>query len=355
MLKHARWMFVLCVVAVVWMAPSALGAGKRQTQAAAKVKTDRAAQGWVEVAPQVLERRLGARVEHLGYGEQGLAWTIGEYQRQLEFLEAQQASYPSDDLARVIEELRENLARARRDLIVMSSGGGVAPAAAGCSSICYSATADAYPLSSTQGVGAVATAQFNSTCGFSGDTFAYAFARATLNGTTTTVTQSDPKSGTSANSYAAASVSGGSVSGISCYSTANSYAQSSALGIYYSTSTSNDQCPPPANLSVSISGTTYESFSLANCRTRTWTSSVSGGSGGYTYQWLRYGSVVGTGSSYTGSVCYYDDPGFTLTLNVSSGSVNGSASHSVTVFDNTGGGCFAPGVCCFAGVVGICP
>lgn len=355
MQTHARRMFVLCLSAAVTLAPAAFGAAAKkqpQTQDWSTIKAAKAAEGWVEVAPGVLERTLGNRVEHLGYGEQGLAWSIHEMERQLAFLEQEQRSHPSAELTRTIHELNDKLAQSRLDLLALSvsSSSASAPAVTGgsCTSICYSATASAYPLTSAQGVGATASATFNSSCGYSGSTYAYAYARATLGTTTTIITQSDPKSGNPISSYASASVNGGSVSGTPCYSSASSYAQSTALGIYYDTSATNSLCPP-APMTVTISGTNYENFNLANCRSKTWTSTVSGGNGVYSYQWLRGSTVVSTASSYTGSVCYYDDPGFTLTLNVSdSNGASGSKAYSVTVIDNTGGcgtcGCF--GIIC---------
>ncbi|MFN7961039.1 MAG: hypothetical protein U0002_07180 [Thermoanaerobaculia bacterium] len=298
------------------------------------------------IAPGVFERQRGAhKFEHLGYGRQGLTWSIKELDRQLQLMLREQSKYPSPELAQAILDLQATISRANQALAAMPTsltGVTAALASPSCSSICYSATADAYYFTASQGVGAVADASFNSACGYSGDTYAYAYARATLNGTTTTVTQQDTHPGTSVSSHAAATVSGGSITGTPCYSSANSYAQSSALGITYTTSDVNDSiCPVPANLTVGISGSSFESFTLANCRTRTWTSTVSGGNGVYSYQWRRDGVLVATTSSYTGSVCYYDDGGFTLTLSVSdSGGVTGSASKFVDVIYQ-GGGCAA--------------
>lgn len=349
--KYARWVFVVCVGAAIALAPPARGAVKskqQQSQSWAAVKAAKTAEGWIEVAPQVLERRLGTRVEHLGYGQQGLAWSLGELQQRLEFLKGEQENYPSADLDRTIAELTDMLARTRQTLLTRPDSNAAATSASGpsCTSICYSASGDAWPLTATQGVGAVASASFNSACGFSGDTYAYAYARATLGATTTVVAQTDgPKSGNPVSSYASASVNGGSVTGVPCYSESSAYAQSSALGIYYSQYDSNSSCPPVSNPTVTISGTTWESFTTFTCRSRTWTSTVSGGTGPYSYQWLRGTTVVGTASSYTGNVCAVDDPGFTLTLNVSDSAGRiGTDTHNVGVAapdpDPGGGTCF---------------
>jgi hypothetical protein len=166
-------------------------------------------------------------------------------------------------------------------------------------------------------VGAIADAGFNSSCGYSGDTYAYAYARATLNGTTTTVTQEDPRTGASVTSHASATVNGTA----DCSSTANSYAQSTALGISYTTSDSNSLCPVTASpLSATISGPTSVFGML--CKTITWTANVSGGTSPYTYAWTIDGASAGTGASASRHYCngYY-----TATVNLT---VYDSASHN---------------------------
>lgn len=339
MTKRKCWTVALCLGLMTLLGAHSLQAADSERQKWLELKAKMEAEGWEQIADSVFERQKGGnKVEHIGYGPKGLAWTIGELKRQLDSLRREYQTYPSEDLAKIIDELSIKIAGARRELRSMPEGmSNVIEFVTGpsCSNICYGATADAYHLTNTQGVGAVADAKFNSTCGYSGDTYAYAYARATLNGTTTTVTQSDPHTGTSVTSYAAAVVNGGPASGISCYSSANAYAQSTALGISYSTSDVNDSycpVPPVPPVTVTIYGTTYEQFSSYNCRSRTWTSSVSGGVSPFTYQWKRDGTVVGTGSSYTGSVCG-SDWGFTLELTVTgSNSVSGSDTHYVDVY-----------------------
>lgn len=334
---------VLCLVLMTFLGGSGLWAADPEKQQWAEIKTKMAAEGWKQISQGVFERRLGEnKVEHLGYGQEGLVWTIGELNRQLSLLNQEYQSYPSEDLAEVIDELGIKIANAKRELRNMPKGISsmtAAVAGASCSNICYSATADAYALTNVQGVAAVADAKFNSTCGYSGDTYAYAYARATLNGTTTTVTQQDPHTGTNVTSHAAASANGGSISGTPCYSSANSYAQSSALGISYSTSDTNSLCPviqTPTAPQVTITGTDYEYFIGTTCRSRTWSSTVTGGATPYTYQWKYNSTVVGTGSSYTRSVCPLAGS-FTLTLTVTgSNGLSGSDTHVVTVESEPG-------------------
>jgi hypothetical protein len=294
---------------------SRLWAADSKKQAVDEVRTRMKAEGWTEIVDGVFERKLGPnKVEHMGYGRTGLAWIVGEQTQRLENLMREYESYPSDDLAKTIDNLSVSISRMKGQLKDMPDGISSMTAnvtGGSCTSICYKATADAYPLTSSQGVGAVADSSFSSTCGYSGDTTAYAYARATLNGTTTIITQTDPHTGTSVTSHAAASVNGGSITGTPCYSEASASATSTALGISYSTSDTNSSCPAQ-NCSVSISGTTYEYFSTATCRSRTWTASASN-CGTPTYQWYKNGVAISgaTSSTYTQNVCY-NTASFTL-------------------------------------------
>lgn len=313
MRNRKYWTAALCLGVATLLEGGALSAAEAERQQTGEAKARMQAEGWKEISPNVFERHLGpAKVEHLGYGREGLSWTVGDLNRKIERLQREYKSYPSQELANIIADLTVKSTNARRGLWNMdqSSSGDVvsmigAVTGPSCSNICYSATADAYYFTATQGVAAVADAKFNSTCGYSGSTNAYTYARATLGTTTTTITQSDPKSGTNVNSHAVASANGGEASGIPCYSEASASAESSALGIYYSTSDTNSSCPP-VSCSVTITGTSYEYFISpggGGCRSRTWTASASSGCNPATYQWTINGVAAGTGSTYTQSVC----------------------------------------------------
>ncbi len=343
-MSKQRWIAVLCLGFVSLLGVDHLWAADPERQTLDQLGAKMQKGGWKEIADGVFERQLGPnKVERLGHGRAGITWTLGELNRKLESFQLERESYPSEKLDKIIQDLNSQIATykaalgkldraAEQGLDAAAEQGlsSLSSAAASCSSICYSATADAYHLTSTQGVAAVANASFNSACGYSGETFAYSYARATLVNTTTTHSQSDPDTGTSITSSASSSVNGGSVTGIPCYSEASSYALSNALGISYSTSDVNDSyCPaPPVNCApATISGTDYEYFTNFNCRSRTWSVSLSGGCTASSYQWKVNGTVVGTGSTYTRNVCGYD-ASFTLEA-----TVNGTYTdtHTVTV------------------------
>ena len=340
------WTAVLCLGLVSLMGGDRLRAAEPERlpldQLAAKMKKE----GWSEVSKGVFERRLGpTKVERLGYGREGYVWTIGELTRRIARLEKEQESYPSAELAGVLADLRVHLAETKRDLRQLDGAtegtfSNVTAAAASCSSICYSATADAYPLTSTQGVGAVANASFNSACGYSGETYAYSYARATQGTTTTTHSQSDPDTGTSITSAASSTLNGGSVTGIPCLSEASSYAQSTTLGISYSTSDTNSLCPAPSTpMSVAISGPSYLYFDVYDCFEYTWSASVSNGTAPYSYSWKENGVNAGTGSTYTKMVCYWESS-FDLSVTATGSDARSASSGTFTVtveFDPNGG------------------
>jgi hypothetical protein len=335
-MRKQYWPAALCLGIMTFCGGYNLWAADAAQAQGSDLKAKMQAEGWKQIAEGVFERQRGGnKVEHLGYGREGLAWTIAELGRQLNVLHQEYQSYPSEDLAKVIDHLSIKVANAKRELRNMASTENKI-AGASCN-ICYSATADAYPLSgSSQGVGAMADAKFNSDCGYSGDSYAYAYARATLNGTVTTHTQEDPHTGISVTSHASAIVNGSS----NCSSNANSYAQSTALGISYSTSDSNIRCPAPTvTFTAAIGGPA--SVSGATCKTVTWTSTLTGGTSPFTYAWTVDGTSAGTGSSASRTFCADTIETATVSL-----TVRDSASHTATAgystyidIESLGGGC----------------
>lgn len=333
MSRRKFWIAALCLGFMTLVGGQSLLASGLERPEQDELKARMQAEGWTQISDGVYERWRGAtKVEHLGYGREGLAWTIRELERRRERLIQEYQSFPSEELADVIDELSVTIAKAELELRNTPRGVSSMSAAVtgpSCSNICYTATADAYYLTTTQGVGAIADAKFKGPCGYSGNTYAYAYARATLNGTMTTVTQEDPRSGTSATSHAAATVGGSN----DCYSEAYSSVQSTALEIVYSTSDVNSGiCPVPPPPVPTISGPTSVTFTSVSCATQTWTSTVSGGVTPYSYQWYYNNTAVGTGTSYSRSVCH-GNADFQLKLVVTgSNGQSGSDTHDVTMY-----------------------
>jgi hypothetical protein len=100
--------------------------------------------------------------------------------------------------------------------------------------------------------------------------------------------------------------------------------------------------PPPPDLPVvGISGPT----SVVAFSQNTWTASVSGGGGGYSYDWYRSDaggpfSFVGTGSTYTGSFASCEGGALRLEVTANNGSGTGQVSIGVT---GPGGGACVEG------------
>jgi len=329
-MKMKIWIVALCLSCLTLAgSPRLFAAGPSPATGEQELHAKMISQGWKPIAKGVYERQRGPnKFEHMGYGREGFAWMIGELTRQRNSLVQAYQSYPSEDLHKVIDQLAVKIAEVKRDLRNTKSLSSQSEKVAGAScSICYSATADGYPLSGSagQGVGAIADASFSSNCGYSGDTYAYAFAQATLGGTTTTHTQSDgPYTGTSVTSHASATVNGST----NCSSNANSYATSTALGISYSTSDSNSLCPappPPSGPTVTISGPTSITKFTGLCKSGTWTASATGGTTPYTnYAWTLNGFGVGTNSSSL-TLTFCPDDVETVTVGVT---VTDYASHT---------------------------
>jgi hypothetical protein len=119
--------------------------------------------------------------------------------------------------------------------------------------------------------------------------------------------------------------------GYPCYSDAYAYAYNANPYIYYDQSDYQSLCPVPVPPSVTINGTPFESFTRTVCRSRTWTTTVTAGTAPYTYRWTRNGSVVSTGSSYAGSVCW-NQLSFSLAVTVTDAlGFSGSDDHYVEV------------------------
>jgi hypothetical protein len=254
------------------------------------------AEGWQPIAPGVLERRTeGHRVETFAMGADGFTWVVRQTQSQLGMLLDQYREHPTPRLRKTIRSLEAEIAKLQSYASALPGDFSKA-IAEGCD-FSYGAHADAYPTRPTQGVQADADAYFNNTCNYTGDTYAYAYARATLNGVETTVTQTHPNSGTNVSSAATASVAGNT----NCYSYATGRVTSFDLGISYQTADENFICP--ADLRATINGPSSVIIYDYNCKTVTWTSTVSGGTPGYSYAWYIDGYFAGSGSSLSRTYC----------------------------------------------------
>lgn len=298
-------------------------------------------EGWIKVADGVLQRggREG-QVETFTYNQEGLRWTVQRLEERVRSLEDEYSNYPSEELARVVEGLREEISEANDSLSVAQAetlGGG--DQLDNCD-ISYGAYAYADPLLGSQapGVKATANSHFHATCGYyGGNTYAYAYARATAGTTTTTKSQEDPKyNATWIDSAAAASASGS----LDCYSYAYGRAWSDTLGINYWTEDTNYDCPLPPVV-ASITGPYSVSLtSSVPCSNVTWTASATGGSPGYTFAWYINSVYQGSGSQLTQTYCSSSQ---NVTVEVRANDTGGRTDNeffttAITYSTTTGGG-----------------
>ncbi|HEY0511812.1 MAG TPA: hypothetical protein VGH73_07910 [Thermoanaerobaculia bacterium] len=303
------------------------------------------AQGWKIVGDGVLQReRRAGEVETFVYGVGGFTWKLQDLWSQLANLRKVFLAHPTDELRQAILNHRKEIASTQEMLEAAraAAANGETGLVKDSCTITYTYNADAGYFTSSQGTYGSASASFYHSCGASGEVYAYATASVTVSGATTTQTVSDgPRDGSNVTASAYASELGIPICSSYAYSsvTSNSLNPSS-----YSRSASNSSCPA-SNPVPTISGTDYIYVS-SGCTTTTWTSSVSGGTSPYTYQWTWNGSVVGTGSSYSRTVCagsVYSYTSNTLALTVTdSNSYTGSTSLGVDVEkDPASRGCLA--------------
>lgn len=334
--------------------------------------TDLLAKGcWQQVTPEVYQRPVdNASYETVVFGADGLAWLLRVQEGQLQLLESYRTETFNPDLEDVIAghiALMERNARLmvsqmqNTDLEVPLAPPGDLPALLGLDRVdkagvscdtTFGRDADAGPTAT--GPDAEANVSFSETCSyFFADVYCNAYAEGDTGPTFSFSGQTDdpPESSGSASCSAAASVSATS----DCFSFGE--AQITLMeevtleetgSITHYIVKQNFTCRPP---SVTISGPTSVFVSAFGCANATWTSSVSGGSPPFTYQWKYDGASVGSGTSYTRTYCNSFPTPFdrlffdTLTLDATdSEGVVGTDTHNVNVIYE-GSGCSDPCFC----------
>ena len=204
--------------------------------------------GWTEVQPGVMQRTLdNGTVETLGYGEDGLRFRLTEMKEHLAFLKKELTRRPSSELRQAIRSYQAEIRRVQKTLKnggsdSLSSAAEGLVAGFGCTAN-YNGTASVLPL--TKGASAEADAYFENGCGYTGEVYAHAYAKATSAANeVVTMTQSDPAPNTpriGGNVTASAAVT---VNGVQdCYAYSYSSVTSYDLALNYSVSATNSTCP----------------------------------------------------------------------------------------------------------------
>ncbi|HEX6898865.1 MAG TPA: hypothetical protein VF789_04095 [Thermoanaerobaculia bacterium] len=263
-------------------------------------------QGWKIVKDGVLQRELApGEVESFVFGVPGFVWKIQDLQKQLRKLRVEFRVNPTPELRKAIANHRKAIANSQRALALAQaaeeSGKEIDLSKVSCAiNFSYDATATKNP--SVAGVLANASATFNANCGFTGQVYAYAFAKTWVNGAETTDTRTDgPRSGANVSATASTSLNGGSP----CESYAYGEMVSSGLNpSSWSKSATNTQCNPPLNVTVTSNApsTTIDLYN-SDCVTVTWTTNISGGTSPYTSTMFLNSASQGTRTTYSGTYC----------------------------------------------------
>lgn len=330
---------VLCVSLFSGVRPGLAQEDRSGNDPLAKLESE----GWRIVSNGVLQRELQNNgVETFAFGVEGFTSQLRDARAQLEQLRADLKAHPSAELRRLITTRQKEIASLQRALAMAraAEGRGEGSVLKVDCTVNLGYDASASYLTSSQGTWGSGSASFSTNCaGFSGEVYAEAIAKATTGGGLVVQTYTDgPRSGSSVSASAYASVGGGSYCESTGYGRVISYNLNPTT---YTRSAANYSCPQVSSPSPTINGTNY--IYVSACVSTTWTSSVSGGTSPYSYQWTWNGVNVGTGSSYTRSICpgaSYSYTTNTLGLTVTdSGSRQGSTSMSVDVEKDPGTAC----------------
>jgi len=326
--------------------------------------------GWKIEQDGVLRRELRpGKVETFVFGVEGFTWKLRDLRSQLRILRREFAANPTPELRRAIGSHRKVIASTLRMIerarTAEARGQAKSPVMVCIEppTINFAYDAAAGAKTQSRGTWANASADFGvySPCGslsevpddpeISGEVYAYAFAKTTVNGAETTATVTDgPRSGYNVSASADAGRNGGSP----CESFAYASVTSSDLNpSSYSQSTSNESCPASPEPASALQATVYSdqpstiSQGSQACTTITWTVAISGGTAAYNTRLYLNDTFVGHGTTYSRSVCGAPQDVTLRAEVVDSGGQSGSASHTTTVeyfcFERRpGSGCIEP-------------
>lgn len=260
-------------------------------------------QGWEKVGEGVLQRSEGegSPVETFIYNEDGLRWWVQWLQGRVRQFEALYDRSPSEDLARFIEGLQDDIEQTQDRIDSGDTEPYMGEQIAACTPS-VSATAVAEPLTGAQapGVTARATAQFSSSCGEFGKAYSSVYVHAVGNFVDTSRTQTDDKpESTSVSTLAQDSASGST----DCISTASARVESGGAVLRHVTD-DNFSCYPLVSPTITVSGTlNYYISSSSPCATATWSAAGSGGTPGYAIDWYIGTAYQGSGTTLSKTYC----------------------------------------------------
>lgn len=300
--------------------------------------------GWKIVQDGVLQRQARpGEIETFVFGAEGFTWKLRDLRNQLQALRKEFQANPTPELRRALASHRKAIASTREMIesarTAEAGGEPIVPKTDCIPSFSYNAVATY--KTTQQGTRAEASATFNSppACNFSGEVYAYAFAKTTVGGAPTTSAVTDgPRSGANVSAGADANRNGGSP----CESYAFASVTSNNLNpSSYSKSQTNELCPAPAPLQATVSSDRGDQVDVAGdiCLTITWTVNISGGTPGYSASIYRDGVFVASGTTYESEMLCGSDGGpasITIEADVTDSSGHtASDSHTTELFYGT--------------------
>ncbi len=268
-------------------------------------------EGWKIVSGGVLQRELRAgEVESFVFGAGGFTWKIQDLGKQLRKLRAELKAKPTPELRKAIANHRKAIANAQRALELARAAEANGEAEADLSKVScainFSYAAAASYKTDVQGTWSNASATFGANCaGFTGQVYAYAFAKAWINGAETTQTVTDgPRSGANVSATAYASRNGGSPCESYSYGEMVSYSLNPTS---YSQSASNSSCPVVSTpLNVTVTSNAYSTIIDlydTDCVYITWTTNISGGTPAYNSTMYLNNVSQGARTTYSANYC----------------------------------------------------
>lgn len=270
-------------------------------------------EGWTIVQDGVLQRQSNpGEIETFVYGVEGFTWKLRDLRAQLSKLRAELEANRTPELRKAIASHRKAIASTQRmiERVRAAEAGGetATPKVIPCTPT-FNYDAEASHKTDRQGTWAAASAEYHmpADCYGTGEVYAYAFAKTTVNGAPTTATVTDgPRSGADVSAAADANRNGG--------PQCESYAYASVTGYglnlsSYSKSKTNESCAWPAPPYVSVKSDKSPEITLDEyeCVTITWTVNISGGVPGYTSKIYRNNVFLKNGTSYSEEVCNNND------------------------------------------------
>ena len=159
-------------------------------------------EGWTEVREGVMRRDMGEnRVQTFTFGKEGLRWTALRLAERISALERESSAHPSEQLTRILVTLKERLARTEallqsgadpastRQTTTGDLRSSVSQLTVGCQPTVTMGASAGPQSTQVPGVTASANVSFQGSC--PGNTYTYAYSRATTQSTMSVQSRED--------------------------------------------------------------------------------------------------------------------------------------------------------------------